>query len=149
MNNFFFFCLIFKEESVTHSSTVSGSLYPEHWYPPQCCMDFVFGWFIIYCLIKQSLLFLSWMATLLYSSHTHTLFNNPPVFVSHLLASNPHVLAVVFLWSLVSLCLLVTVYFYIYMYIYMKCWKFSGPVFKILCPDLRPSYRGCLTNKCR
>lgn len=59
-------------------------------------MDFVFGWFIIYCLIKQSLLFLFWMATLLYSSHTHTLFNNPPVFVSHLLASNPHVLAVVF-----------------------------------------------------
>lgn len=48
----------------------------------------------------------------------YILFSETPVFVSHLLASSSHVLAVVLLWSLVSLCLLVTVY--------VKCWRFSG-----------------------
>lgn len=38
-----------------------------------------------------------------YSSHTH-IFEEPPVFVNHLLASSSHVLAVVLLWSPVSLC---------------------------------------------
>lgn len=45
-------------------------------------------------------------------------FQDPLVFVSHLLASSSHVIAVVLLWSLVSLCLLVTVF--------VKCWRFSA-----------------------
>lgn len=44
------------------------------------------------------------LLVLFYSSHTHILFPKPPVFVSHLLASSSHVLAVVLLWSLVCVC---------------------------------------------
>lgn len=76
-------------------------LVPGRLMSPWCCMDFVLVLSSIHCLKKQSFLFL-WVAAL-FLSYPHFVKISPCVFVTHLLASESHVLVVV--WSGVNLCL--------------------------------------------
>lgn len=115
----FIFSLVSEEGSVICSFIVSGSLNPE----PGYSLTGLHGPFLFFvCLFLDC-----WICC---PPLIPTFcFEEPIVFVSHLLASSSHVIAVVLLWPLVSLCLLVTVY--------VKCWRFSAKVFKILQPSCK------------
>lgn len=65
-------------------------------------------------------------------SYPHFVKITSCVFVTHLLASKSHVLAVVLLWSGVNLCLLITMYYMLGSLLY-RCHMFRTPLSDLTC----------------